>query len=260
MKSFEIIETPFGNYIINQHDMIGNYIQKTGCWEYHLYEFYSKILNKNDICVDAGANIGFHSIQFGKLCKKVYSFEPQPFIYNQLCTNILFNDLDNIIVPYRIGLGNKIETKQMWSIKHEEWPGNGIINWGGRGIEHKDTFHSDEIRENDQIDIFPLDSYSIPYYDLFKIDIQGYELYAFQGAEKGLEKNKPVILLENAPGRSNLDRQILEILKDMGYENYRYYQNTNEDCILIHPKSSKYSISLNIINTLKNKYNIKQEF
>lgn len=28
MKSFEIIETPFGNYIINQYDMISNCIQK----------------------------------------------------------------------------------------------------------------------------------------------------------------------------------------------------------------------------------------
>jgi hypothetical protein len=33
----------------------------------------------------------------------------------------------------------------------------------------------------------------------------------------------------------------------------------NEDCILIHPNSKKYQISLDQINLIKNKWNIKQE-
>jgi FkbM family methyltransferase len=260
-KSFEIKQTQFGNFLVNEFDLIGNFILQTGTWESHLYEFYSQILKPSDICVDAGANLGFHAIQFGKLSKKVYAFEPQPLIYNQLCANILFNDLDNIITPYRLAIGDKKDIQQMWDIKHEGWVGNGSYNWGGRGIEHKDAaFTSDEVREHDVVEVIDLDSLNIPYCSLFKIDIQGYEWYAFLGAKELITKNKPVVLLENAPDRSELDKQVLNFLQELGYENYRYYQNTNEDCILIHPNNDKYLPSLDIINKIKNKYNIKQDF
>ena len=261
-KSFEITQTQFGNFLVNELDLIGNCILNTGTWEPHLHEFYSQILKSDDICIDAGANLGFHTMQFGKLSKKVYAFEPQPMIYNQLCANILFNDLDNVIIPYRLAIGDKKDIKQMWDIKNEGWKnmGDGAYNWGGRGIEHKDaTFTSDEVREHDTVDVIDLDSFNIPHCELFKIDIQGYEYYAFIGAEKIIKHNKPVILLENCIERK-LDIKVIDYLKEIGYKSYRYYINTNEDCILIHPDNSKYNISLEVINKLKNKYNIKQDF
>lgn len=257
-KSFEIVQSPFGNFVVNEHDLIGNYIKQTGTWEPFLFEFYSPILTKDDICVDAGANLGFHAIQFGRQCKKVYAFEPQSMVYNQLCANILFNDLNDVIVPYRLGLGEQNDTKQMWAIENENF--GSVYNWGGRGIEHDQAaFKSNEIREYDQITIVPLDSITIPHCELFKIDIQGYEWYAFQGAKTLITKNKPIILLESNPNRSGLDKQVLDMLSDIGYECYRYHIGTKEDCILIHPESSKYSISLKTINQLQSKYPIKNE-
>jgi FkbM family methyltransferase len=260
-KSFEITSTQFGNFLVNEFDLIGNFILRTGTWEPHLYEFYFQILKSDDICIDAGANLGFHAIQFGKLSKKVYAFEPQTLVFNQLCSNVLFNDLDNVVIPYRLAIGDKKDTKQMWDIEHEGWVGNGAYNWGGRGLEHKDSaFNSDEVREHDIVEVIDLDSFNIPHCELFKIDIQGYEWYAFLGAKELITNNKPVILLENAPDRSELDKQVLNFLQELGYENYRYYQNTNEDCILIHPDHKKYSLSIDTINKIKNKHNIKQDF
>lgn len=260
-KSFEITQTQFGNFLINEFDLIGNFILKTGTWESHLYEFYTQILNSEDICIDAGANLGFHAIQFGKLSKKVYAFEPQSLVFNQLCSNILFNDLDNVVIPYRLAIGDKKDIKQMWDIEHEGWAGNGAYNWGGRGIEHEEAaYTSNSVREQDIVEVIDLDSFSIPHCELFKIDIQGYEWYAFLGAKELITNNKPVILLENAPDRSKLDKQVLNFLQELGYENYRYYQNTNEDCILVHPSHKKYLLSIDIINKLKNKHNIKQDF
>jgi len=256
-KSFEIVQTQFGNFLINEYDLIGNNILHYKSWESHLYEFYFSILTKEDICIDAGANLGFHAIQFGKLSKKVHAFEPQSLIHNQLCANILFNDLDNIIIPYRLALGDKKETQQMWDIENESWVGNGCYNWGGRGIEHKDaSYQSNEIREHDQIEVIPLDSIKLNP-DLIKIDIQGYEYYAFLGAQETLNENKPIILLENGP--TEIDKKALNFLKKLGYENYRYYIGNNEDCILIHPDNKKYQVSLDQVNLIKDKWNIKQD-
>ena len=105
----------------------------------------------------------------------------------------------------------------------------------------------------------PLDSINIPHCELLKIDIQGYEWYAFQGAKNLITKNKPVILLESNPSRSQLDKQVLGMLSSIGYECYRYHIGTEEDCILIHPESSKYDVSLKTINHLQSKYPIKNE-
>ena len=257
-KSFEIVSTMHGNFLINEFDYIGNHIKKNESWEPHLYNFYSQILTKDDICVDAGANLGYHSIQFGNLSKRVYSFEPQPMIFNQLCSNILFNDLNNIVIPHRVGLGDKETTAQMWDIENENF--GDVYNWGGRGIEHKDAaYTSNETREEDQIQVTLLDFFKIPHCELFKIDVQGYEWYTFQGAQITLTKNYPVILLENNPGRSELDKKVLFMLQDLGYEGFRYHMESGEDMILINPKSSKYEVSLKTINQLQSKYPIKNE-
>ena len=200
-KEFAVINTNFGNFLINRYDLIGKHIEQTGNWELFLVEFYSKILNESDICIDAGANLGFHTIQFAKQCKKVYAFEPQPMIYNQLCANILFNDLNDTIIPYRLGLGEKNDIKQMWSIEKEDF-GDERYNWGGRGLEHEflpPSYQSNEIRENDQITIVSLDSLNIPKCDLFKIDIQGYELNVLKGAGDFIKNIKYIIMEEPKP-------------------------------------------------------------
>jgi FkbM family methyltransferase len=257
-KKFEIISNQYGNFLINENDLIGNNIKQRGVWEPWLVDFYSNILTKDNIAIDVGANLGFHSIQFGKKCKKVLSFEPQPLIYNQLCANILFNDLDDIIKPYRVGLGEKPDIKQMWDIKHEDF--GSTYNYGGRGIEHEEaSYKPSEFRECDQIEITSLDLIDIPHCELIKIDIQGYEYYFFQGAKNFIEKNKPVILLENSL-ENKLDKEILNLLKEKEYKCYRFYHNNNEDCILIHHNDKKYNLCIDIIKQIQIKYNLKQDF
>jgi FkbM family methyltransferase len=267
-KSLEIIETSFGNFIIDEYDLIGNSIKNYKVWEYHLYEIYSKIITKEYYCIDAGANIGFHSVQFGKLGKKVYSFEPQSYVYNQLCTNILFNDLNNIVITYRLGLGNTIEKKQLWNIEHESWVGNGMHNWGGRGIipnpndYNTDRTTSNKFREEDTIQVVTLDSQDINKCDLIKIDVQGYEYYLIEGAYNLLKKNKPVIFLENPIlGEDDLKNslKVKQQLTDIGYEFFRLNIGNKEDCVLIHPSSVQYNKNSEIINQISSKYNIIKE-
>jgi FkbM family methyltransferase len=261
-KSFEIVETPFGNFLINEYDLIGNFINTHKYWEYHLYHFYAQLLTPESYCIDAGANLGFHTIQFGRLSKKVYAFEPQSLIFNQLCANILFNGLDEVINPYKLALGDKIEEKQLWNIEHEDWVGNGAYNWGGRGII-QDNYGGEkrssenEFREYDVVKVIPLDSLNIPKCDLLKIDIQGYEYFTFLGAQNLLQSEKPVILLENPISEDDCDIKSKIHLKELGYEIYRYGIGNKDDCIVIHPESKNYLKAKEIINSLNKKYNIK---
>lgn len=262
-KSFEIIETQFGNFLVNEFDLIGNFIKHNKQWEYHLFDFYNQVLNKDSYCIDAGANMGFHTIQFGKQSKKVLAFEPQPMVFNQLCSNILFNGLDEIITPHRLALGDKSDEKQMWNIEHEDWVGNGHHNWGGRGIIQEnyggERAINNEYRDYDVVKIITLDSLDIYKCDLIKIDIQGYEYLTFLGAEVLLDNNKPIILLENPISNDECDLKSKEFLLKKGYEMYRYGIGNKEDCILIHPENNNYEKALSVIDSIKNKYNITQE-
>ena len=268
LKSLEIVETQFGNFIIDEYDLIGNYIKNNKVWEYHLYEIYSQMITKEYYCIDAGANLGFHSVQFGNLSKKVYSFEPQRYIFNQLSANILFNGLDNTIDAHRVGLGDKEEIKQMWNIEHENWVGNGSHNWGGRGIipniedYNTDRATKNEVRDEDIINVVTLDSLNIPQCDLIKIDVQGYEYYLLKGANKLINEFKPIIFLENPIlGEEDLksSSKTKNYLLNMGYEFYRIHLGNKEDCIVIHPSSNHYSKNIEVINELANKYNIIKE-
>ena len=262
-KSFEIVQTNNGNFLINENDVIGNFIKNYGCWENHLQTIYSKLIKPNSVCIDAGANLGYHSVQFGKLSKTIYSFEPQSLIYNQLCANILFNDLDNTIHPIKKGLGDKPSIKQMWSISKENF-GNNIYNWGGRGIEHEYATHnSEETREEDLIEIITIDSLNLKQLDFIKIDIQGYEYYAFVGAEETLAKFKPIIFLENSlikDGKEEImNDKAKNYLLHLGYELYRIHLGNNDDCILIHPDNPNYKECVSIINSFSKSLNIIKE-
>jgi len=266
LKSLEIIETQFGNFIIDEYDLIGNCIKTNKAWEPHLYDLYSQMITKEYHCIDAGANLGFHSVQFGNLSKKVYSFEPQRYIFNQLSANILFNGLDNVINAYRLGLGDKEEIQQMWNIEHENWVGNGSHNWGGRGIIQNnyggERAINNEVREEDIINVITLDSLNIPKCNLIKIDVQGYEYYLLKGANTLLNTFKPVIFLENPIlGEEDIksSSKTKEYLVDMDYEFYRLHVGNKEDCILINPNNPDYQNHLDIINKLKQKYNIIKE-
>jgi FkbM family methyltransferase len=267
-KSLEIVESTFGNFIVDEYDLIGNFIKQNGNWEYHLYEIYNKMIDKDYYCVDAGANIGFHTIQFGFLSKKVYAFEPQRYVFNQLSANILFNGLDNIIDSYRLGLGDKEETCQLWNIEHENWVGDGSHNWGGRGII-QDTLdyeraNNNVFREEDNIKVIPLDSLNIPKCNLIKLDIQGYEYKFLQGAKKLIDSFKPIIFLENhvssdgMPSSQN-EKDTKDYLINLGYEFYRLNIGNKEDCILIHPENQDYEKHLEVLKTFIQKYNIIKE-
>ena len=225
------LETPYGNFIVVQNDLIENFMANYGFWERHLVEIYSKFITPESIIIDAGANIGFHTIQFAKLGKLVYAFEPQSLIFNLLSSNIMLNELSSKIKQYRLGLSDK---KLQLYMESEEvhMQSNNIHNLGGRGI----TKNSSGTTE--QVDLIKFDDefQNIGKVDFIKMDIQGSELYALKGMETLLLKNKPWMLLENYDNDNG--KEALNYILSLGYTLYRPLTHfPNEDCICLfnHP-------------------------
>jgi FkbM family methyltransferase len=218
----ELIQTHdrgFGSFIIIENDLIGRFINHYGFWEHHLWNVYSKLISPDDIVLDAGANIGFHTVQFARLAKKVYAYEPQPLIYNLLCTNILFNGFTDKIEQYRLGLSNSNFKIKMKPLQEYIQP-DGCYNYGGRGLVNDDNGKGEETV---QLVVFDKEI------DVIKIDIQDSEIYAFRGMEPIIDKCQPWIMFENYTWGEN-DKLVLDFLLNKGYTVYRSLIGNKEDC------------------------------
>ena len=60
--------------------------------------FIHRIIDYDDIVIDVGAHIGFHTIHCAKKCKLVIALEPEPQNFYLLKENIKLNNLNNVIV------------------------------------------------------------------------------------------------------------------------------------------------------------------
>lgn len=238
-------ETNYGTFCLLEKDLISNCIANYGYWEQHLYLFYSNFIQPDYVVVDGGANLGFHTICFASLANegKVYSFEPQPLIFNLLSTNILLNGATDIVKQFRLGLGDKIETLKMTPLK-EQFFSEDCINYGGRGLTN-----SDEGEE--KVLLTTIDKLDLHKLDLIKLDVQGFELETIKGGETTIKNNQPIIFLENYIN-SEKDQHVVELLQEWGYVNYRLDIGHKEDCILIYPDKH-----LSEINFIENQQYIK---
>lgn len=235
--------TPFGVFCLIEKDLISNYINSVGYWEKHLYYFYSQFIKPDFVVIDGGANLGFHTVQFAKLANQgeVYSFEPQPLIYNVLSTNCLVNSLSNIVKQYRLGLGDEPTSLKMTPLKEQEFTPE-CINYGGRGVTA-----SDEGEE--KVEIITIDSLNLPKLDFIKLDVQGFEYKALMGGIDTIKNNKPIIFLENYLN-SESDKTVIELLLSWGYVSYRLLcTEHNEDCILLDP--TKHTTEIELIENQK---------
>src|SRR6266498_691970 len=100
---YQIIKTKHGQMIVNSHDKgISQSLLLKGEWamnELALTQEYAK-----GIVLDVGANLGTHTLNYAHTADMVYAFEPQPFMFDMLCTNLLLNNVLNV-TPIQCALG-----------------------------------------------------------------------------------------------------------------------------------------------------------
>lgn len=147
-------------------------------------QLLKKIVSDGDVVVDAGANIGIYS-QFLARCVGatgiVHSFEPSPENFKRLQSAT-----------------HKLANVRLSQAAVGEWSGRSTLYLSDKlNVDHRTYTTEEESRPTVPIDIIALDDYFSPgqRVDLIKMDIQGYELHALQGASRVLTDNFDLKLL-----------------------------------------------------------------
>jgi FkbM family methyltransferase len=169
-------------------------------------------LEKNDVVVDVGAQIGIFTIYASSkaIMGKVYSFEPMPDNYKMLNENIKLNKAKNV-VPLNKALSDK-NGKETMFLDDLNTGGHSLVNTGKTWSKHKININSISF------DAF-VKQYKIKKIDFLKMDCEGSEYNIFFGASKSTLSKISKISMEyhNLDKKRNVDT-LRKYLERNGFE------------------------------------------
>ena len=168
------------------------------------------------VAIDCGANIGVHTIEWAKAMTgwgSVLAIEAQERIYYALAGNIAINNCFNAVAVHGavssesgilpIPNPNHSVSSSFGSLELRQRDGNEFI---GQPIDYQNTVNVRKLT---------LDEFSLPRVDLIKLDIEGMELEAIEGASRTIAASRPIMLVE----RAKIDAaQLRRALETQGYE------------------------------------------
>jgi FkbM family methyltransferase len=177
------------------------------------------------VAIDCGANIGVHTIEWAKVMHgwgRVIAIEAQERIFYALAGNIAINNCFNaraILAAVGAETGHlKVpqpdyaKPASFGSLELRRSPSNEYI---GQAIDYAPEKGND-------VPLLTIDSLGLDRLDFIKIDIEGMELEALQGAMGAIRKFAPQIFIEII----KTDRAALSrLLDELGYAQFQLGMN-----------------------------------
>ena len=168
-----------GWWLPNGDNYFGKFVTKpgksNGFQVEHLEEAFKHVTDWR-MALDIGAHCGFWTVPMAAKFTHVRAFEAAPDTHACLARNV--SELANVLV-YHAGVGAKAGTCEVC----EDATRAG--NTGSRFV-----------RESGRVQMVAIDDFDWYTCGLMKIDVEGYEFQALQGARKTIERFWPVIIME----------------------------------------------------------------
>jgi len=223
LETTEKRKTIFGDVTFNcsLRDSIQQKVYFFGSYEAVETHVTSQVLKPGMVVIDAGANVGYYTLL---ACKKVgeqgqvHAFEPIPENYVQLARHITENEFADRCSINNLALWNRKEnlrfqiaasTAENCGTYTAAKPTGEVV----RTLKCTATTIDDYVQEK-----------VLPRVDFLKMDIEGAELMALEGAQKTLRQFSPTILLEVSPETyerfSYSSSDIFHLLSNLDYQAY----------------------------------------
>lgn len=149
-------------------------------------EYGHNFLEPTDIAIDGGANQGVYSCSIAKQIGssgKIIAIEPLSEPVKMFKENIKLNNFKNIFIE-KCALWKKNTSGKIYFNKDD---------YGQASVVNKSKlFEKTKLKKLDDI----VTKYNLKEVNLIKLDLQGAEIFAIEGAEKTISKFKPILYLE----------------------------------------------------------------
>jgi FkbM family methyltransferase len=185
----------------------------TGLHEFEDMGFLLHYLRPQDIFLDVGANVGSYTVlAAAAVGAECVSMEPVPATYMHLLENVRLNGKDSRVRCLNIAAGNQ--------------SGTILFTADGDTVNHVVTA-GELTRATVQVPIQEIDAVlGVDVPRLVKIDVEGYETPAMQGAAHtlaGSDARAVIMELNGSGSRYGFDESvILQQMLDWGYRPYSY--------------------------------------
>ncbi|MBK8467145.1 MAG: FkbM family methyltransferase [Chloracidobacterium sp.] len=170
------------------------YVYFLGEYESVISNIFRRLINPDNICLDIGANIGWYTTLFQKLvgpAGQVHGFEPVPHIFTLLGRNVKLNVPPDNVMINNLALGNEEKDVELHVFADMPDGHSSISTFGHADYE---TFTSKMTTLDSYLSEHEIDNVSI-----VKMDVEGAELMALQGASKLFEQERlPIFEIEMA--------------------------------------------------------------
>lgn len=222
----------------------------TGLHEFEDMAFLLHYLKEGDMFFDVGANIGSYSI-LASSCKKAFvnTFEPVPSTFQYLERNVHLNKVEDLVRTFNVGVSD-VAGKILFT--------NGLDT-----INHAVLQIEEGTADCIEVEVVPLDSFypqSQP--NLMKIDVEGFEFQALNGALKllGAETLDGIIIELNGTGKryGHSDETVHKLLGKNGYQPYSYDPFNRKITKRNKPKENENTLYLKETNILRIKERISK--
>jgi FkbM family methyltransferase len=149
-----------------------------------------QLLIQPGVVVEVGANIGVHTVMLAREAQQrrqvLVALEPQPVIFQTLCANLAANGITNVLAwPYACG-----SDAGTLYFERPDYAAPG--NFGGVEMQIKPGAGMIPVPCVRMDDVLHTHTAS-----LIKLDVEGFELAALQGAEETLARCRPTLYVEN---------------------------------------------------------------
>lgn len=164
---------------------------------------FARLCDTDSRVLDVGANIGMTAIAFSRICLagQVAAIEPLPHVYEYLRRNISASGAANV-KTFNFALGSCAAAAVI-----QGHPSDYASSFIADKYQIPDTDHSAHnisIRRLDET----FSELSLDRLDLMKVDVEGFELEVFAGAEKTLAIYEPIVFFEMNHWCLNIYRQM----------------------------------------------------
>ncbi|WP_170156856.1 FkbM family methyltransferase [Roseimicrobium gellanilyticum] len=165
-------------------------------------------LRESGVFWDIGSNWGYfplYACARPEFTGEIHAFEPTPSSFRDLASVVKQAGLSERVHCHQLALGDVNGTSCM-----------AVPDGVHSGLASLDANASGE-----RVKVMTADSMDLPDPSVIKLDVEGHEAAVLRGAQKVLNRAKPVIIMENWAADSVSSLEPLRLLESLGYHLYQ---------------------------------------